>query len=357
MSKKVLVVQTAFLGDFVLTTPVIRELSVRFGRENVCIVARPFAKEITYNRVFEFEKDRGSKMKIKSFFNVLHQIKSFSPNIVITPHNSVTSGLLTILSPGKKIGFEDNPLSLLFDIRVKKYVKVESEAERIFRILTPLGIDKNIKPEIKIDEGKVEYWRKFVDSLYIKNKKRKKILFGPFSNWRTKTWVWWKEFLSDAKNYEDNLLFILVGRDRVDVSGDYISKDFIRNIDGKNCSYEPAHSEKSNIFVNLAGKTSLQDVVSLAYICDAFLGVDNGISHICSALGKKTFVMFGPTIPEFGFFPAFSDFQVVEIHGLDCKPCSSHGPNFCPLGHFKCMKALTPKIIYALFRNFLGGNF
>jgi heptosyltransferase-2 len=34
--------------------------------------------------------------------------------------------------------------------------------------------------------------------------------------------------------------------------------------------------------------------------------------------------------------------MVAEVE-LECRPCSDHGPQVCPLGHFKCMKTLLPE--------------
>ena len=51
--------------------------------------------------------------------------------------------------------------------------------------------------------------------------------------------------------------------------------------------------------------------------------------------------VFGPTVPEFGFGPLAPSSAVVGHDTLDCRPCDRHGPQRCPLGHWRCMREVT----------------
>lgn len=341
--EKVLLIQTAFLGDFILTTPVIKKLSHFYGDEKVFVIARPFASEISKSRIIPFDKDKKSK-KFFEFLNTLRKIISIKPQIAFVPHLSATSSLLAFLPLIPiRIGFEENPLSFLFTHKIKKYgVRFEHEVERISKILIPAGLDLKdieLKPEIFVDQNYLSKWEKFFHEVknnynYKVNKsigkeKIKIVAFSPFSNWRTKTWFWWKEFLETNKIKD--FIFILLGQKEE-------TGNFPRNV------------------INLSGKTSLRDVVAIIKLSDIFLGVDNGLSHIASSFDKPSFVIFGPTIPEFGFFPLSKKFQVIEVSGLECKPCSPHGPQVCPKGHFSCMKELTPEQVEFLFLKFVNSE-
>jgi hypothetical protein len=73
-----------------------------------------------------------------------------------------------------------------------------------------------------------------------------------------------------------------------------------------------------------------------------------GAVHAAAAFGVPVVEVYGPTVPEFGFFP-YGPGIVVELEGLECRPCSLHGGNSCPEGHFRCTKDLTPdKVIEAV---------
>ena len=57
--------------------------------------------------------------------------------------------------------------------------------------------------------------------------------------------------------------------------------------------------------------------------------------------------VFGPTVPEFGFGPLRAGDVSLGIDGLQCRPCSAHGPRACPLGHHRCMRELTVEAVLA----------
>ncbi len=339
--EKVLLIQTAFLGDFILTTPVIKKLSHFYGDDKVFVVARPFASEISRSKIIPFDKDK-KKQKIFEFLNILRGIISIKPQIAFVPHLSATSSLLAFLSRTPiRIGFEENPFSFLFTHKIKKYGRrFEHEVERISKILIPAGLDlkdNELKPDVFVDQNYLSKWEKFFYEIkknykVKKNKGEEKIkivVFSPFSNWGTKTWFWWKEFLETNKMKD--FIFILLGQK-------YETGDFPHNV------------------INLSGRTSLRDVVAIIKLSDIFLGVDNGLSHIASSFDKPSFVIFGPTVPEFGFFPLSKKFQVIEVSELECKPCSPHGPQVCPKRHFSCMKELTPEQVGFLFLKFANSE-
>ncbi len=62
-----------------------------------------------------------------------------------------------------------------------------------------------------------------------------------------------------------------------------------------------------------------------------------------SEVGTAVVTIFGPTVPAFGFTPFGAGSRVAEREGLECRPCDKHGPQRCPLGHFRCMRELEPR--------------
>jgi heptosyltransferase-2 len=81
---------------------------------------------------------------------------------------------------------------------------------------------------------------------------------------------------------------------------------------------------------------------------------DSAPQHLASAMGTPTLTIFGPTVPEFGFGP-LADRHVVAGHeSLNCRPCDRHGPKRCPLGHWRCMRELTPEYVSTLLMEVLN---
>ena len=83
-----------------------------------------------------------------------------------------------------------------------------------------------------------------------------------------------------------------------------------------------------------------QKATELIERCAALVTNDSAPLHLASAMGTPTVAIFGATVPAFGFGPLAARRAIAETAGLECRPCSSHGPQVCPLGHFKCMKEL-----------------
>jgi len=97
--------------------------------------------------------------------------------------------------------------------------------------------------------------------------------------------------------------------------------------------------------VNLAGCCTLMQTAALLECCDAVLCNDTGLMHMASAFGKKLFVLFGSSVRDFGFLPYKTPYELFEIAGLSCRPCSHIGRDRCPKGHFRCMEELSERHI------------
>jgi len=97
--------------------------------------------------------------------------------------------------------------------------------------------------------------------------------------------------------------------------------------------------------INLAGRCSLMQTAALLSHCDAVLCNDTGLMHLASAFKKKLFVLFGSSSQAFGFLPWQTSYELFEVGGLPCKPCSHIGRDKCPKGHFRCMNDLSPHMI------------
>lgn len=94
--------------------------------------------------------------------------------------------------------------------------------------------------------------------------------------------------------------------------------------------------------IDLTGRCSL--LASAVFIKRSRLLVanDSGLMHIAEAVGTPVLMLAGSTTRELGFFPQRSNSRALENQTLACRPCSHLGHHACPVGHFRCMRELTP---------------
>ena len=101
------------------------------------------------------------------------------------------------------------------------------------------------------------------------------------------------------------------------------------------------HSATQSLIVNGCGRYSLHQSASLLRQAQFVVSHDTGLMHIAAAFGKEVFSVWGNTVPEFGMYPYRTEFRVLEVKGLSCRPCSKIGFAKCPQGHFRCMRDQT----------------
>ncbi len=99
-------------------------------------------------------------------------------------------------------------------------------------------------------------------------------------------------------------------------------------------------------WLNLCGRSDVAQLAGVLQGSVLFIGNDSGPLHLSSALNTPSLAIFGPTVRAFGFYPRGAQDLVFERE-LDCRPCSLHGGETCPLGHHDCMNQLAPEPVLA----------
>lgn len=330
--EKVLIIQTAFLGDVILALPMAQTLRRHLPDARIDFLCIPNTAGVlknhpAINTVIEYDKKGGDKYD--KFIEVLSEIREVEYDAVICPHRSFRSALLTYYSEARvRVGYSKNSLSFLLNRKVK-YVKDKHEITRnneLVEMLLASEYDEkkvSLKPELyPSDEDK-----KIVDSLLVH--KANLITFAPCSRWFTKQLT-----IEKSKEIIKKLAFagyniaLIGGKDDTD----YCSR------------LEKEMNEPS--LINLGGKlTPLQSYYVMTR-SKTVITVDSASQHLAAASGKPIMLIYGSTDISFGFYPLTSKYKIIEDDKLGCRPCTDHGRDKCPLGHFKCINDLSAEIIF-----------
>lgn len=337
---KILVVQTAFLGDAVLTTPLLKILKQKFPLAKITLLCTPEIKELftdnsSLDQLLVMDK-RGKDRSLLSVFRWAKKLKG-EFDIAILPHRSFKSALITALARiPKRIGFK-NSQGNFFLTDLVPFDWSTHDSERNLKLLEVLGItSKQTDLEVPLKNDSI-YFKQFLEEHQIKEGT---ILVGinPGSVWKTKRWL--PEYFAQV--------------------ADHLTEEWKCRvlIFGSKQNAESANSVVSQMklpALNLCGKTDLKNLIFLISRCSLFITNDSGPMHLASATHVPLVAIFGPTTRELGFFPLGEKSVVVELN-LPCRPCSLHGGEKCPLGHFKCMRDLTPETVLKECRKLLHEN-
>jgi heptosyltransferase-2 len=311
------VIQTAFPGDVILTTPLIRRAAERL-KTLVDVVVIPAAAPALANNpnirdVLLFDK-KGKDGGLLGLWRMVRLLKGMRYEVSYHAQASTRSGLLAFLARiPRRIGFRDAPGAFFYT----HAVGARGEPHQVER-LVQLADGAPDRREPEIFPGDAE--RAEVDSLLEETGIRGEfVVLAPGSHWATKRWPYFPEL---ARVLAQEIPLALVGG-----PGDRADARAIRNALGGGTPVADG-----------VGRLTLLGSGELIRRARLLVSNDSAPVHLASAVGTATVEIYGPTAPLFGFAARASWSRVVEPDPLPCRPCHHHGPAVCPLVHHKCMR-------------------
>ena len=337
-----LVIQTSFLGDMVLTTPLLERLA---ERGPVDVVATPANASLLNGHpavrdVIMFDK-RGSAKGYRGLMRVASQVRwrdtasgrePRGARVAYLAQGSVRSVWLAILAGvPERIGFNTSAARLFYTRRVI-YRRDLHHATRLWQLanLTANEVPAAaLQPSLNPSAEDIAA----VDALLEVNgvaRDAAMIAMAPGSVWATKRWPTFDALAGAMAQHS------LLSRHRIAIIGTDADRELAKAIVAKvaeSGGLEP---------IDASGRLSLLASANLISRAAAIVSNDSAPLHLASAMKTPTVALFGPTVPTLGFGPLAPQQRVLGVEHLLCRPCHAHGPQACPLVHWKCMRELTP---------------
>ena len=320
------VIQTSFLGDTILTTPLLAQLA---HRGPVDVVTTPAAASVltghpAVRQVIVYDK-RGAHAGLFGFTTMRSRLKAAGYDTAYLAQGSLRSALLVFAARiPERIGFATSSGSWLYTTKVA-YRDDLHHAARLLLLSRPNGrepTDEEMRPSLA--PGAAE--RSVVDELLRSrgvDPGERMIALAPGSVWATKRWPYYEQL---ARALADTGRIVVVGSadDRA------LAAEIVSAVPGA---------------VDTTGALPLLASADLIGRCAVLVTNDSAPLHLASAMGTPTVAIFGPTVPEFGFGPLAPAKAVLGHESLACRPCHRHGPRRCPLTHFRCMRELSAELV------------
>ena len=305
---KILVVRFSSIGDIVLTTPVIRMLKKQLNAEVHYLTKSAYITLLKTNPYID------SVYQIEQSINeVIADLKKENYDYIIDLHNNLRTQILKfrLVVPSRSFNKLNMEKFMLTVFKMDSLPEVHI-VDRYLDVVTNLGV--------KNDNEGLDFFLSDADKVELSLFPKDYIAFVIGGQHATKI----------LPNNKIVSIIKKAGKPVLLIGG---PEDAIR---GEQISIQTENT------INTCGKYSLLQSAFLIQEAQLVITHDTGMMHIAAAFKKKIYSVWGNTIPAFGMYPykADEDSKIIEVKGLNCRPCSKIGYDKCPKGHFKCMQEI-----------------
>jgi lipopolysaccharide heptosyltransferase II len=345
--RRILLAQTSFLGDVVLTTPLARAIAGAFPEAEVFWLVRPDAAPLVAplagaERVLVLDK-RGRDRGWRGLLAAARRLREARFDAAIGVQRSLRTALLLALARiPLRVGFQGTPGAWLYHRRVPR---VGAHArDRLLGLASGLGAALPAvppDPALAIDAAAQAEVEALLQRAGVAPHERL-LAMAPGSAWATKRWPA-RHFAAAAR-----ALLATGDADRVVLVGGPADRTLAEAIAAE-LAADPSAARRHGAAVDLTGKTTTAGLVALLARASSLIANDSAPAHIAAALGRPVVALFGPTVPAQGFAPLGPRVRIAERE-LSCRPCSRHGGERCPIGTHACLVDLPPEQVVAALR-------
>lgn len=318
--QRILVIQTAFIGDSILTLPMIQRLKQLRSDATIDVVCHPLSAGIfksspSVGQVIVFDK-RGKDKGLLNLFRFAGFIRKRKYDKIYSPHRSARTSLLVRLSGVRETyGFSNSSLSRFYN----HIIEYRSDLHEVHRNLLLIGFPVEgdswrILPEISISNETETKINDFIS----KFKAERFAAIAPGSVWQTKKYP--------KEKYVKIIRYLLDNSFNIFLLGGQTDEHYCDEIAGM----------FDQRVINTAGKFSITESIGLLKKCSILISNDSAPTHFAMCANIPVLTIYCSTVAEFGFYPYNASGKYISYDKLSCKPCGIHGHQKCPVKTFDC---------------------
>lgn len=329
-----------WLGDAVMTTPALGAARVACPGTRLVLAAKPLVAELFRNHpdvdeVVVYDKD-GRHRGVIGMLRIAAELRRERCGTAILFQNAIDAAILALLSGiPERQGYATDARGFLLTraVPVTEEVLALHHVEYYLRLVAELGIPRPDAPAMRLRVTEVE--RSAVRRRLLSEgiEAGRPILginpgatYGSAKRWPPERFA----AVADALSEEWGASVVLMG------SGPE-----------KPLAAEIA-SAMRRAAANLAGRTTVRELMALLAECAFLVTNDSGPMHIAAALGVPLVAIFGPTDWR-KTSPWTARARIVRVE-VDCSPCMKRE---CDRGH-ECMLGVTPGMVASAARGLMA---
>lgn len=341
---KIVILRFSAMGDVALLAPVLKSAADENPEAQLTLITRPKFLGLFSNlksiEVISADVDADYRGLI-GLWKLTGLIRKMDPTTVVDVHDHLRTKLIRFFLKLYGIQF------VVFDKgRREKKSFIKSKNKENLKPL-PHTCERYrlalIKAGLKITPAADPPFNEYIKSqlpLFLTGAAGKRLIgLAPFAAHFTKMWPL-EKFREVLKNFsnEKDITFLLFGGGKTEKEKlDSISAEF------SNC-------------INIAGKLSLTEELSLMNHLDLMICVDSSNMHLAALAGIPVFSIWGGTHIDTGFGPFPNpNHRIIEIPNseLSCRPCSVYGLPECPRKDHACMQQIGAETVTEALREML----
>lgn len=339
----ILVIRLSAMGDVAMTVPVIKRVTEEYPEVKITILTRRFFAPLfnDLKNVEIYEADvHGRHKGVAGLKTLARELQNLGIDAVADLHNVLRSNILKVFFqlagiPVKQVDKGRREKKALTRRNQKVFKRLKTTHQRYAEVFAGLGFPINI--------SSVEFLHKRKLSENVKNlvgqEPKKWLGIAPFAQHPSKAYPedLMKDVLRELEK-ESNLKVFLFGGGARETQ---ILTDWEKEFQNA---------------VNVAGKISFDEELSLISQLDAMVSMDSGNGHLAANFGVPVITLWGLTHPYTGFGPFMQpdSYSILpDLKKFPAIPTSVYGKEI-PEGYEEVMRTISSESVVEKIREVLA---